>query len=93
MVLDIIKEISQFSRFLVWNEGGWWNELFDRELLILKIQYLIKEVRKSKREASQEVKVNSSTFIFHNSNKRPKLNESGGNNETNDASCFDFESN
>lgn len=89
MVVDIIKEISQLSRFLVWNESGWWNELFDREQLTLKIEYLIKEVRKSRREASQEIKVDSSTSIFCSSNKRPKLNESSGNNDisNDDKSC------
>jgi hypothetical protein len=83
IVFYIIKEVSQFNRFLVWNEGGWWNEIFDREQLILKIEYLIKEVRKSKREESPELKLNSSTSIFY-SNKRPKLNECGGSNDSSD---------
>ena len=82
MVLDIIEQVGKTSRFLVWNEGGWWNEIPDREHLILKIEYLIKEVRKSKREA-QTVNLNSSTSIFY-SNKRPKLDERGGNTDGSD---------
>lgn len=83
MVLDIIEQVGKSSRFLVWNEGGWWNEIPDREHLILKIEYLIKEVRKSKREARQTVNLNSSTSIFY-SNKRPKLDERGGNTDSSD---------
>eukprot|EP00531_Pseudo-nitzschia_arenysensis_P011307 CAMPEP_0116114924 /NCGR_PEP_ID=MMETSP0329-20121206/232_1 /TAXON_ID=697910 /ORGANISM="Pseudo-nitzschia arenysensis, Strain B593" /LENGTH=213 /DNA_ID=CAMNT_0003608321 /DNA_START=242 /DNA_END=883 /DNA_ORIENTATION=+ len=63
MVLEIIQEISRTSRFLMWNDGGWWNEIHDREQLILKIEYLIKDVRKSKRIGRQQ-KLNSSTSIF-----------------------------
>jgi len=66
MVLDIIDEVGQTSRFLAWNEGGWWNEIFDREQLILKIEYLIKEVRRSKRQGRRllQQQLNSSTSIF-----------------------------
>lgn len=79
MVLDIIKEVGKTSRFLMWNEGGWWNEIMDRDQLILKIEYLIKEVRKSKREERQQLKLHSSTSLFCTSNKKPRLNVSGGN--------------
>jgi hypothetical protein len=83
MVLNIIEQVGKTSRFLVWNEGGWWNEIPDREHLILKIEYLIKEVRKSKREARQTVNLNSSTSVFY-SNKRPKLDERGGDTDSSD---------
>lgn len=83
MVLDIINEVSETSRFLVWNEGGWWNELLDREQRILKVEYLIKEVRKSKKNKRQHIQLNSSTSIFQDRNgevydkKRPRLNDYG----------------
>eukprot|EP00535_Pseudo-nitzschia_heimii_P010256 CAMPEP_0197191060 /NCGR_PEP_ID=MMETSP1423-20130617/22718_1 /TAXON_ID=476441 /ORGANISM="Pseudo-nitzschia heimii, Strain UNC1101" /LENGTH=245 /DNA_ID=CAMNT_0042643595 /DNA_START=268 /DNA_END=1005 /DNA_ORIENTATION=- len=84
MVLDIIDEVRKSSRFLVWNEGGWWNELVDREQRILKIEYLIKEVRKSNRVKRQNIDLNSSTSIFnsetasvHDGKKRPRLNDTG----------------
>jgi len=87
MVLDIIDEVSKTSRFLTWNEGGWWNELLDREQIILKIEYLIKDVRKSNKAKRQYIKVNSSSSIFlpdqtgssnaRHGAKRPRLNSYG----------------
>lgn len=66
MVIEIIQQMRQTSRFLVWNDGGWWNEIRDQEQLTLKIEYLIKEVRKFKREEREQLKLNSSTSIFLN---------------------------
>ena len=80
MVLDIIEEVSKTSRFLTWNEGGWWNEVPDEEQLILKIEYLIKEVRKSKRDriiqGDQKLSAGTSIFSFQNgSNKRARTKD------------------
>ena len=51
MVLDIINEVrvSGKARFLIWNENGGWNEIVDEEIIHAKIEYLIKEFRKSVR--------------------------------------------
>ena len=91
MVLDIIEEVSNTSRFLVWNEGGWWNELLDREQRILKIEYLIKEVRKSNRDKRHHIQLNSSTSIFNSqaasscyANKKPRLNDYGQHTDSSD---------
>jgi len=85
MVLDIIEEVSKTSRFLSWNDGGWWSIIQDREQLILKIEYLIKEVRKSKREKHHPIKLKSSTSMFcHDSNKRPRTDSYGGNTDSSD---------
>jgi len=89
MVLDIIEEVSKTSRFLVWNEGGWWNEMFDREQLILKIVYLVKEVRKSKRER-QQLKLDSSTSMFRGQDDGAKRRARPyEHNNTNDSSDDD----
>lgn len=50
MVLEIYEEIkSQFNgRFLIWNDGMW-NEISDREQTLSRIEYLVKDYRKSTR--------------------------------------------
>jgi len=74
-VLEIIKEIQLCGRFLVWNnESCWWNNILDKELIILKIEYLVKEHRnksmKAKRTAADRHRrhqlnlIKSGTFIF-----------------------------
>ena len=49
IVLDVVNEVraSGKGRFLVWNENGGWNELLDDEIIHNKIEYLIKEFRKT----------------------------------------------
>ena len=51
MVMDVIHDvrIQNGGRFLIWNDKGGWNELFDDELIVSKIEYLIKEFRKTVR--------------------------------------------
>ena len=72
VVLNIIEEVRKSGgRFLVWNDEGWWNELFmdeNEDLLMAKVEYIIKDVRRenriSVRQQQQLLKVNSSTSIF-----------------------------
>lgn len=92
MVVEIIQEIGKTSRFLMWIDGGWWNEILDREQLILKIEYLIKDVRKSKRISRQQ-KLNSSTSIFrsssrNNNNDRNNSNGSSDDDGQSTSGCF-----
>ena len=71
-VLEIINEIQLCGRFLVWNnESCWWNNLLDKELIILKIEYLVKvflnKSMKAERTADrhrQQLNLKSGTFIF-----------------------------
>ena len=53
MVMDIIQEVrfARGGRFLIWNENGGWNELLDEQMIQSKIEYLIKEFRKSMRKS------------------------------------------
>ena len=91
MVLEIIDNIGETCRFLVWNDGGWWTEMRDREQLILKIEYLIKHVRKSSKRVSRQQKLNSSTSIFVG-DKRINPNLSEANNDSSEdegQSCQD----
>ncbi len=91
MVLDIIDDVGKTCRFLTWNDGGWWTEMHDREQLILKIEYLIKDVRKSSKRVSRQQKLNSNTSIFFD-NKMVNPNLSGANNDSSEdegQSCQD----
>jgi hypothetical protein len=58
MVLDIISEIriKNGGRFLLWNDNGGWNEMNEEELIHSKIEYLIKEFRKTARTDSKNLK-------------------------------------
>jgi len=49
MVLDIVTEIRirNAGRFLIWNDSGGWTELHNDEMIHSKIEYLIKELRKT----------------------------------------------
>jgi len=69
MVLDIIDEVraNGRGRFLIWNESGGWNELTDEEVIHSKIQYLIKEFRKTvriKRKKCPQVFLSADTSLF-----------------------------
>jgi len=89
VVLEIIEDIHlSGGRFLVWNDHGWWNELLEPGLLATKLEYLIKEVLRSKRKGEKiamsphQLKLDSSTSMFRTqydeggcSHKRKKLND------------------
>ena len=62
IISEITEEIRHTSRFLVWSENGWWSQLTDQEQLICKIEYMIKDYRKTLRV--NQVNVNSSTVLF-----------------------------
>lgn len=49
LVTDVKVEIrdKRGGRFLMWNDEGWWNELFDEDLIGQKIEYQLRMVRKS----------------------------------------------
>ncbi len=69
MVLDIIDEVrvKGRGRFLIWNESGGWNELTDEEIIHSKIEYLIKELRKSVRvklKKRPQVILSADTSLF-----------------------------
>eukprot|EP00537_Pseudo-nitzschia_pungens_P010295 CAMPEP_0172390554 /NCGR_PEP_ID=MMETSP1061-20121228/7171_1 /TAXON_ID=37318 /ORGANISM="Pseudo-nitzschia pungens, Strain cf. pungens" /LENGTH=541 /DNA_ID=CAMNT_0013120959 /DNA_START=243 /DNA_END=1868 /DNA_ORIENTATION=- len=74
MVLTILEEVRKSGgRFLMWNEEGWWNELLlnnsgAEDLLVAKVEYVIKDVRRenriSIRQQQQQLKTNSSTSMF-----------------------------
>ena len=52
MVFDVIEEVRKTGRFLIWDEGGWWTEMVDQDQIKMKIEYLIKDTRRLKREGS-----------------------------------------
>lgn len=81
MVLDIIHDVGQTCRFLMWNDGGWWTEIRDQEQLILKIEYVIKDVRKSAKRVSRQQKLSSSTSIFFDE-ERVNSNLNGTDNDS-----------
>ena len=69
MVLDIVSEtrIKHGGRFLIWNEMGGWNELRDDDLIHAKIEYLIKEFRKSlrsRRNFQSKIVLQADTSMF-----------------------------
>jgi len=89
VVLEIIED-NRLSggRFLVWNDNGWWNELFESGALSTKLQYFIKEILRTKRKEEKiarsryQLNLDCSTSIFQTpydkdgcSNKRTKLND------------------
>lgn len=56
MVLEIIDSVRETGRgrFLIWNDNGGWNILLDEEVIHSKIEYLIKEFRKSVRRKMKQ---------------------------------------
>ena len=84
LVREVIEEVRKTGRFLVWNDGGWWIELVDQELIKMKIEYLFKETRRLKRETKRQM-LQSSTSMFCGT-KRPA--PSDDNNESNDDDGF-----
>lgn len=69
MVLDIIDSVRErgSGRFLIWNDKGGWNELLDEEVIRSKIEYLIKEFRKSvrrKMKQQPQAVLSSETLVF-----------------------------
>ena len=71
MVMDVVKEVRVHGkgRFLIWNENGGWNELLDDEIIHSKIEYLIKEFRKTirseiKNKPQAQTVLSASTSIF-----------------------------
>jgi len=71
IVHELVDEVQvkNGGRFLEWNDIGGWEELFDTELINAKLEYLIKELRKSLR-ANNPTKpqlLKSDTTMFHSS--------------------------
>jgi len=68
LISDIISEIRDVNggRFLVRNEEGGWKELLDEQVLVSKIDYLVKEFRKSLRRnlGRKTVLLQADTPIF-----------------------------
>lgn len=71
IVLDVVNEVRAHGkgRFLVWNENGGWNELLDDEIIHSKIEYLIKEFRKTIRSEIRakpmpQTVLSASTSVF-----------------------------
>lgn len=65
VVTEVKSEVRDKNggRFLIWNDKGWWNELVDEKKISLKIEYQIKELRKSIRyQAPVSLKADTSIF-------------------------------
>lgn len=65
VVAEVKSEVRDKNggRFLIWNDKGWWNELVDEKKISLKIEYQIKELRKSIRyQAPVSLKADTSIF-------------------------------
>ncbi len=61
LVLEIYEEITSQhkGRFLIWNhESGLWSELKDREQILPRIEYLVKEHRKAIRAGQRRKEAN-----------------------------------
>ncbi len=78
MVLDIVNEVRGIGkgRFLIWNDNGGWNELLDDEIIHSKIEYLIKEFRKTvrnqlKAKPKPQIVLSSSTSMFYD--RQPRM--------------------
>ncbi len=87
MVNDVIEEVRKTGRFLTWDEGGWWTELVDQEQIMMKIEYLFKDTRRMKREARQQLILQSSTSLFYR-NKPGAPDGGSGENSDDDGSAF-----
>mmetsp|Transcript_15309 Transcript_15309/g.42484 ORF Transcript_15309/g.42484 Transcript_15309/m.42484 type:complete len:611 (+) Transcript_15309:263-2095(+) len=51
LALDIYEErlriSSKAGRYLIWNnDKGWWNEIIDKEQILMKIEYMVREFQK-----------------------------------------------
>ena len=71
VVIEIIDDIrSTGGRFLVWNDNGWWSEICEVEPLSVKLEYLIKEVLRTKRKKERlarsrhQLHLDCSTSVF-----------------------------
>lgn len=96
LVQEIIDEIlgceRNTGRFLVWNDLGWWNVLIEEAQIYPKVEYLVKEFKKSmksegrKKKKSHGLNLKAGTFIFQSqdggsttafgNNKRQRLSNS-----------------
>eukprot|EP00537_Pseudo-nitzschia_pungens_P007882 CAMPEP_0172377862 /NCGR_PEP_ID=MMETSP1060-20121228/69129_1 /TAXON_ID=37318 /ORGANISM="Pseudo-nitzschia pungens, Strain cf. cingulata" /LENGTH=186 /DNA_ID=CAMNT_0013105571 /DNA_START=1226 /DNA_END=1786 /DNA_ORIENTATION=- len=93
MVLTILEEVRKSGgRFLMWNEEGWWNELLlnnsgAEDLLVAKVEYVIKDVRRenriSIRQQQQQLKTNSSTSMFCAQDGTPRSSSSSSSRNNN----------
>ncbi|VEU43988.1 unnamed protein product [Pseudo-nitzschia multistriata] len=93
MVLAIIEDVRKNGgRFLVWNDEGWWNELLDfDDMIMAKVEYIIKDVRRenriSIRQQQQQLKVSSSTSIFCSASTNVQIPSSDEEDGTSDRNC------
>lgn len=56
IVEQLVQEIQNIGgRFLVWNEGGWWDELRDQKQIFLKVEYKVGEYRKAKKASKRQI--------------------------------------
>ena len=89
MVFDVIEEVRKTGRFLVWDEGGWWTEIVDQEQIKMKIEYLIKDTRRMKREARQQLLLHSSTSMFYHNKEGSSNDGSRGKSDDEELACME----
>jgi len=91
LIIEIIEDFKgcePCGRFLVWNDLGWWNEIFDEKQIYTKIGHLVKSMKDEQRKKMKNHKLNlkGGTFIFQSqdgggtttfgNNKRQRLTNS-----------------
>eukprot|EP00536_Pseudo-nitzschia_multiseries_P016631 jgi/Psemu1/247639/estExt_Genewise1.C_11730016 len=59
LALDIYEErlrsSSRAGRYLIWNNNnGWWNEIADKEQILMKIEYMVREFQKLSLKATNK---------------------------------------
>eukprot|EP00531_Pseudo-nitzschia_arenysensis_P017963 CAMPEP_0116114506 /NCGR_PEP_ID=MMETSP0329-20121206/18_1 /TAXON_ID=697910 /ORGANISM="Pseudo-nitzschia arenysensis, Strain B593" /LENGTH=613 /DNA_ID=CAMNT_0003607893 /DNA_START=152 /DNA_END=1994 /DNA_ORIENTATION=- len=79
MALNANQDTQYIGRYLFWdNQKDWWNVLNDREQICLKIEYMIREIRKSCSRGSNGKNSNTNSCnLCHFKRKNQKRSSSG----------------